>query len=117
MRIEATCWLVKEQQERRLRGEFHADRQSLLRLDAQRANNGVGDVSKLQEVDDLVDVLQLLFAGHFSPLPEERRELESLSHRRTALVQIHLLDKASSALEIWLESFAVDQHLAFHNTH
>ncbi|KAF5122339.1 hypothetical protein E5D57_012816 [Metarhizium anisopliae] len=117
LRVEAARGLVEEEQQRRLGRELDANRQPLLGLDAQRRDDGVLQLLQLEQVDHRVDVGELLVARDVAALPEERRELEGLAHRRRRLVQIHLLDEAGAPLEVGREGRAVDEHAALDDAH
>lgn len=121
LRVQAGGGFVQEEQELGLRGELDADGEALPLLDVEAlpgdADDGVGVLGHLEQLDDLVDVRQLLLAGHVRGLAEQGAEVERLADGRRLEVEVLLLDVARLALEGLVALEAVDQHLTRDDAH
>ena len=111
LRVEAARGLVEEEQQRRLGRELDANRQPLLRLDAQRRRRRRPAAPAAPAGQSPCRRRRASRGAGRAALPEERRELEGLAHRRRRLVQVHLLDEAGAPLEVGREGRAVDEHV------
>lgn len=83
LRIQTRGRLVDEQQQRRLRGQFDTDSQSLTLLDVEtltgHTDDGVSVLVHIQQLDNLIDVSELLLTGDMSGLAEQSTKVECLT--------------------------------------
>lgn len=78
LRVEARCRLVHEQQKRRLCRELDANSEALALFDVEpfagHADDGIGIVLHIEQLDNLVHVGELLLARHMAWLTEQGAE-------------------------------------------
>lgn len=102
-RVQPGRWLIQEEKQFRLAGQFNSNRQPLALLlietHATGANHCARDGPHFQQVDDLLAVVVLFLDGHFSRLPKESGESKGLANCSRRLVYVHLLGKGSGPLE------------------
>jgi hypothetical protein len=82
--VKPRCRLVEEKEKLRLRGELHADSEKLALLNVQalarHTNHCARKLGHIEHLDDLLDVVVLLFLADVFWLPQHCTETKRLSH-------------------------------------
>lgn len=112
--------LVEEEEHGRLGSKFDTDSNTLSVSHSQTkgrvANDGIGELVKLEELDDVFDVLVLLLNGCLIRLSEISTESQSLSNTAHGLVDVLLLCVTTLSLEGNVDRLALDETVTFDDT-
>ena len=119
--VKTGSGLVDEEQQRRLSSKFDTDSKTLSLFDVQtfagNTDDSIGILFHVEQLDDLVDVGELLFARDMSGLAEESAKVERFADGSGLEVEILLLDVTGLALERGITGVAVDKHGTGNDTH
>lgn len=105
LRIQSTCRLIEEEQQRMLRCQFAPNAEELPLFNIQTlslrliANDGLGESLHVQHSDHLLDELIFLLCRGTLRLTENGREAESFSNGGSLQMQILLLDVSRASLK------------------
>jgi hypothetical protein len=95
--VETRCWLIKEQEQLRLRSQLHTDGEQLALFNVQtfawNTNDCICEVCHVQHLDHLLDVIVFFLLANRFGLAKHSREAKGLAHRGGFQMKIPILDQ------------------------